>query len=230
MIKRFLYLAGLSIFCVVIFHAAGMSFVAMTFWAERYLPPPVPATSQIGGIQYYILRFFEQAAGFAILVFLFISGFLHRDRDQPRSKDGQLEGDRWSLEDLDHPLPDLVSGHYFFIDFTRSFLQLASSSGLHPPGTIQSRHVLRAAPGTVLPALTAPGPSRQKPLEGFTNGRWDFTNTGHSSRDTFGHWVFLRLPGWKYLPESRAGCSWLKSFGFLLGSSLASILAACERD
>ena len=75
MIKRLLYLAGLAIIGVVVFHAVGMGFVAMFDWADRYLPASVPAISQVGGFSYYFLRFFEQAANYSILTFLFVSGF-----------------------------------------------------------------------------------------------------------------------------------------------------------
>ena len=75
MIRRMLYLNGLSITAVVLFHAVGMDFVAMFAWSHRYLPPGVPASSQIGGFPYYVLRLMEQLIIFCIPAFLFVSGF-----------------------------------------------------------------------------------------------------------------------------------------------------------
>lgn len=75
MIRRLLYLNGLAIICVVLFHAVGMSFVAMIAWSHRYLPPNVSATSQIGTLSYYALRVLEQVIVFSIPAFLFVSGY-----------------------------------------------------------------------------------------------------------------------------------------------------------
>jgi len=36
MVRRLLYINGLAIIAVVMFHAAGMGFVAMFFWYQRY--------------------------------------------------------------------------------------------------------------------------------------------------------------------------------------------------
>jgi probable poly-beta-1,6-N-acetyl-D-glucosamine export protein len=75
MIRRMLYLNGLAITSVVLFHAVGMSFVAMIAWSHRYLPPGVPGTSQIGNLSYYLLRVLEQLIVFSIPAFLFVSGY-----------------------------------------------------------------------------------------------------------------------------------------------------------
>jgi surface polysaccharide O-acyltransferase-like enzyme len=75
MIRRLLYLNGLAIICVVLFHAVGMGFVAMIAWSHRYLPPGVPAGSQIGSFSYYVLRVLEQMIVFSIPAFLFVSGY-----------------------------------------------------------------------------------------------------------------------------------------------------------
>jgi membrane-bound acyltransferase YfiQ involved in biofilm formation len=75
MIRRLLYLNGVSITCVILFHAAGMGFVAMFAWAHRYLPAGVPAASQIGSPSYFGLRFIEQLIIFCIPAFLFVSGY-----------------------------------------------------------------------------------------------------------------------------------------------------------
>ena len=75
MIRRMLYLNGVAITAVVLFHAAGMGFVAMFSWSHRYLPPGVPATSQIGSPSYYALRLLEQLIVFCIPAFLFVSGY-----------------------------------------------------------------------------------------------------------------------------------------------------------
>jgi fucose 4-O-acetylase-like acetyltransferase len=70
-----LYLNGFSISAVVLFHAVGMCFVAMFAWYHRFLPPGVPASSQIGSFSYYTLRILEQLIVFAIPAFLFVSGY-----------------------------------------------------------------------------------------------------------------------------------------------------------
>lgn len=75
MLRRLLYLNSLAIIGVVLFHAAGMGFVAMFDWAERHLPAGVSPQTQIGSLDYFLLRFFEQVAVFSIAAFLFISGY-----------------------------------------------------------------------------------------------------------------------------------------------------------
>lgn len=75
MVRRLLYLNGIAIIAVVLFHAAGMGFVAMFSWSHRYLPEAIPAATQIGTLPYYGLRFVEQTTSFAISFFLFVSGF-----------------------------------------------------------------------------------------------------------------------------------------------------------
>jgi peptidoglycan/LPS O-acetylase OafA/YrhL len=75
MIKRLLELNGLSIISVVLFHSAGMGFVAMFAWVHRYLPAQVQASQQIGSLSYYYLRAIEQFVVFSIPAFLFVSGY-----------------------------------------------------------------------------------------------------------------------------------------------------------
>jgi peptidoglycan/LPS O-acetylase OafA/YrhL len=75
MVRRLLYLNGISIINVVLFHAVGMGFVAMFAWAHRYLPPNTSPSDQIGSFWYYVLRFFEQLVVFCIPAFLFVSGY-----------------------------------------------------------------------------------------------------------------------------------------------------------
>lgn len=75
MVRRFLYLNGAAILCVVIFHTLGMGFVAMFDWAHRYLPASAPANSPVGSAGYYVLRLLEQMVVFCIPAFLFVSGF-----------------------------------------------------------------------------------------------------------------------------------------------------------
>ncbi len=75
MVRRLLYLNGIAIIAVVLFHSAGEGFVAMFSWSHRYLPEAVPAASQIGTLPYYALRILEQISSFALPFFLFVSGF-----------------------------------------------------------------------------------------------------------------------------------------------------------
>jgi peptidoglycan/LPS O-acetylase OafA/YrhL len=75
MVRRLLYLNGLAIFGVVLFHSAGTGFIAMFSWANRYLPLTVSPASQIGSPAYYALRLIEQVSMFSLPAFLFVSGY-----------------------------------------------------------------------------------------------------------------------------------------------------------
>jgi probable poly-beta-1,6-N-acetyl-D-glucosamine export protein len=75
MVRRLLYLNGIAILGVILFHAAGMGFTAMFSWSHRYLPESIPAVSQVGNVSYYGLRLIEQAMVFSLPAFLFVSGF-----------------------------------------------------------------------------------------------------------------------------------------------------------
>ncbi|MBE0411266.1 MAG: hypothetical protein IBX69_16210, partial [Anaerolineales bacterium] len=75
MVHKLLYLNGLAILGVVLFHTAGTGFTAMFAWGHRYLPETIPVMSQVGSLSYYGLRLFEQLSVFAIPAFLFVSGF-----------------------------------------------------------------------------------------------------------------------------------------------------------
>ena len=75
MIRRLLYLNGLAILGVILFHASGMGFVALFAWTHRYLPVTVPNYDQMGSAAYYGLRVIEGIVTFSIPAFLFISGF-----------------------------------------------------------------------------------------------------------------------------------------------------------
>lgn len=73
MIRRLSYLSGLAILGVVLFHAAGMGFVAMFAWAPRH--EPAGGSQPVGGIPYYLLRVLEQSTVVAVPAFLCVSGF-----------------------------------------------------------------------------------------------------------------------------------------------------------
>jgi peptidoglycan/LPS O-acetylase OafA/YrhL len=75
MVRRLLYLMGLAVLCVVLYHASGWGFIAMFWWTDRYLPVAVPNFDQLGSASYYALRIIEQLIIFAIPSFLFVSGF-----------------------------------------------------------------------------------------------------------------------------------------------------------
>jgi peptidoglycan/LPS O-acetylase OafA/YrhL len=75
MFKRLLLLNGISILGVILFHSAGWGFVALYFWAHRYLSPEAlllydPSAQPA----YYVLRLVEQLIIFCIPAFLFVSG------------------------------------------------------------------------------------------------------------------------------------------------------------
>jgi probable poly-beta-1,6-N-acetyl-D-glucosamine export protein len=75
MYRRLLYLNGLAIFAVVLYHAGAYGFIAMFAWSHQYLPANVPASSQFGNLSYYILRWIQQICEFAIPAFLVVTGY-----------------------------------------------------------------------------------------------------------------------------------------------------------
>lgn len=75
MVRRLLQFNGLAIISVVLFHAAGMGYVAMLSWAHRYLPAGISPSEQIGSPAYYYLRLVDQLVVFSIPAFLFVSGY-----------------------------------------------------------------------------------------------------------------------------------------------------------
>jgi peptidoglycan/LPS O-acetylase OafA/YrhL len=75
MVRRLLYLNGLAVIAVILFHAVGMGFVAMFSWTHRYMDVPGPSFDQMGSASYYALRTVEGVVTFSIPAFLFISGF-----------------------------------------------------------------------------------------------------------------------------------------------------------
>lgn len=72
--RRLLFLNGVAVLGVILNHAAAWGFVAMFWWAHRYLPVTSPDFSQLGGTAYYGLRFVEQLISFSIPAFLLVSG------------------------------------------------------------------------------------------------------------------------------------------------------------
>ena len=75
MIRKLLYLTGLSIFAVVCNHAAGWGFTAMFWWTDRYTQTVVPNFDQIGSLSYISLIILRTITVFSVPSFLFISGF-----------------------------------------------------------------------------------------------------------------------------------------------------------
>lgn len=75
MYKKLLYLNGLAIFSVIIFHAVGWGFTAMFFWAHRYSSINSPTLADVNLLNYYVFRVIEQLVVFTIPAFLFVSGF-----------------------------------------------------------------------------------------------------------------------------------------------------------
>lgn len=86
MVRRLLYINGLAIISVILFHTSGMGFTAMLAWGQRYLPPGVNPMTQIGSLPYYGLRIIEQLVVFSIPAFLIVSGYfvaVATGRNQP---------------------------------------------------------------------------------------------------------------------------------------------------
>jgi len=75
MIKRLLYMIGLAVLGVILFHSAGTGLMGMFFWGHRFLPPSVNPMDQAGSPGYYFLRLIEQIVVVGIPVFLFVSGY-----------------------------------------------------------------------------------------------------------------------------------------------------------
>jgi surface polysaccharide O-acyltransferase-like enzyme len=75
MARKFLYINGLAILAVILFHASGWGFTAMLPWAHQYLPENIDPHSSLGSFSYYALRAVEQWVMFSIPIFLFVSGY-----------------------------------------------------------------------------------------------------------------------------------------------------------
>jgi peptidoglycan/LPS O-acetylase OafA/YrhL len=75
MIKRLLYLNGLAIITVILYHASAWGFISMFYRADRYRPVSVPNFDMLGDLAYYGLRTIEQLIIYGIPTFMFVSGF-----------------------------------------------------------------------------------------------------------------------------------------------------------
>ena len=75
MVRRLLYLNGLAILFVILFHTTGWGLTAMFAWTPRYLSVNEPVFYQTGSLPYYWIRFAEQVIAVAVPAFLFVSGY-----------------------------------------------------------------------------------------------------------------------------------------------------------
>ena len=75
MVKKLLYLNGLSIFAVVLYHAETWGIISMFFWTHRYRSVVGMNFDQVGNAEYYGSRIIEQLVPFAIPAFVFVSGY-----------------------------------------------------------------------------------------------------------------------------------------------------------
>jgi probable poly-beta-1,6-N-acetyl-D-glucosamine export protein len=75
MVRRLLFLNGLAILSVVLYHASSWGYTSMFWWAHRYRPVGEVNFDQVGNIEYYGLRMIEQLIIFAIPAFVFVSGY-----------------------------------------------------------------------------------------------------------------------------------------------------------
>jgi peptidoglycan/LPS O-acetylase OafA/YrhL len=75
MAKRLLYMIGVAVLGVILFHSAGTELTAMFFWGHRFLPASVNLMDQMGSHEYFLLRAIEQIVVAAIPIFLFVSGY-----------------------------------------------------------------------------------------------------------------------------------------------------------
>jgi fucose 4-O-acetylase-like acetyltransferase len=75
MIRRFLYINGLAIMSVIVYHGSAWGFISIFYWADRYRLVEVPNFDMLGEPTYYILRAIEQLTSFGIPTFMLVSGF-----------------------------------------------------------------------------------------------------------------------------------------------------------
>jgi probable poly-beta-1,6-N-acetyl-D-glucosamine export protein len=75
MSRKLIYLNGLAIIAVVLYHATGWGYTSMFWWIHRYRPDPVSIFDQMFNIEYYTLRLIQQLIIFAIPAFIFVSGY-----------------------------------------------------------------------------------------------------------------------------------------------------------
>lgn len=95
MIKRLLFLNGLSILGVVCSHAAQWVWIAMFWWTDRYRPVTVPNYELLGTFSYYVVVVLQKFGVFAVPAFLFATGFFvaYADRGK-RGMSWQVAGAR----------------------------------------------------------------------------------------------------------------------------------------
>jgi peptidoglycan/LPS O-acetylase OafA/YrhL len=131
MIKRLLFLNGLSILGVVCSHAAQWVWIAMFWWTDRYRPVTVPNFDQLGTFSYYSVVVLQKLGVFAVPAFLFATGFFvaYADRGK-RGMSWQVAGARlknllipyaiWSLVIL---IGDYIKGDvYTPLEYVRRLL------------------------------------------------------------------------------------------------------------
>ncbi len=75
MTRRLLYLNGLAILGVVLYHAIQWGYTSMLWWTPSYQQGGGPSFDQIRGFTYYAMRIAEQLISCAIPAFLFVSGY-----------------------------------------------------------------------------------------------------------------------------------------------------------
>jgi peptidoglycan/LPS O-acetylase OafA/YrhL len=76
MIRRLLIFNGLAIVCAVTNHALVWELTAMSWWADRYLPPDILLNhAPLESWRFFMVKLIQQIVFFAVFVFLFISGY-----------------------------------------------------------------------------------------------------------------------------------------------------------
>jgi membrane-bound acyltransferase YfiQ involved in biofilm formation len=75
MVRRLLYLNGLAVLGVILYHSSAWGFISMFWWTDRYSAVAVPNFERLGSLPYFALRGIEQLIIFSIPSFLFVSGF-----------------------------------------------------------------------------------------------------------------------------------------------------------
>ena len=75
MVRKLLYINGLAIISVVLYHASAWGFISMFWWTHRYRPVGEVNFDQLFNFEYYSLRIIEQLVIFAIPAFIFVCGY-----------------------------------------------------------------------------------------------------------------------------------------------------------
>jgi surface polysaccharide O-acyltransferase-like enzyme len=75
MLKKLVVLNGAAAVLAVLHHSTHWALTGMLWWADRYSAASVPDLTQVGSLNYWLLRGLDQVASGAVFAFLFIAGY-----------------------------------------------------------------------------------------------------------------------------------------------------------